>query len=60
MTKGLEPGQQQYADGAFWTKAAHKWNAACIGCLTMGSLAVAQDYPGVAGDLIAKGLATLP
>ncbi|WP_154794485.1 CBM96 family carbohydrate-binding protein [Occultella kanbiaonis] len=59
-TKGLEPGQQEYASGAFWTKAAHNWNAVCNGGLTMGSLAVAQEYPEIAGDLIAKGLASVP
>ncbi|TDE89527.1 DNRLRE domain-containing protein [Occultella glacieicola] len=60
VTKGLEPGQQEYADGAFWTKAAHNWNAVCNGGLTMGSLAVAQEYREIAGDLIAKGLVSVP
>jgi hypothetical protein len=60
IEKGLQPAQQEYAKGAFWTKANHNWNIVCNGGIAMACLAIGDEEPGLAGTLLAQALSSLP
>lgn len=60
IEKGLQPAQQEYAKGTFWTKATHNWNIVCNGGIAMACLAIGDEEPGLAGTLLAQALSSLP
>jgi hypothetical protein len=58
---GLKPGIQVYrTDPQGWPSRTNNWNVVCNGGLGMGALAVADDCPEVAGEVLARGLALVP
>jgi hypothetical protein len=60
VEKGLMPGIDGYAKGAFWSKARMNWGQVCAGGLTMGALAVADEEPAVARRMLALTLKSIP
>lgn len=52
IEKGLEPGRSAYAGGAWWSKTHNNWNQVCNAGLTVGALAVADEEPELAGEII--------
>jgi len=64
MEKGLGPGLESYrGTGKFgwWTKAHHNWSQVCNGGLAVGALAIADEEPAAAREILASGLkAVLP
>lgn len=49
---GLKQGIAAFDKKTFWTRATHNWSQVCNGGLTIGALAIAQDDPALASDII--------
>ncbi|MES2277262.1 MAG: heparinase II/III family protein [Bacteroidota bacterium] len=65
VNKGLLWGQKYYDKqapaGAFnWTTVDHNWNQVCNGSMTMGALAVADEEPVLAENLLQNALKRIP
>ena len=54
IRNGLKPGLDGYTaeKPAWWTRATHNWAQVCAGGLTVGALALADEEPQLAADLI--------
>jgi len=55
LTHGLESyrGTGKYG---WWTKSRHNWSQVCNGGLAVGALAIADEEPALAGEILASGL----
>ena len=56
----VEKGLKTSLKGGWWVSGDNNWNQVCHGGLTLGALAVAEDEPELAGQIIARGLKNLP
>lgn len=52
VRKGLEPGLKVYRGGKGWPTAIHNWNQVCNGGLTVAALAVADEEPAAAREVV--------
>ena len=53
----LRPGIQSYQPvPAHWTEKLNNWNVVCNGGLAMGALAIADESPEIAGEVLTRGL----
>lgn len=52
VSKGLEPGLKVYGSGRGWTNAIHNWNQVCNGGMTIGALAIADERPKLAAEVV--------
>jgi hypothetical protein len=52
IDKGLKPGLQVYRKGTWWPHATHNWNQVCNGGLTAGALAIADEEPELAQEIL--------
>lgn len=57
---GLKPGLKVYESGRGWPQGSHNWNQVCNGGLTMGALAIADEQPELAGQILRHALLSLP
>ena len=57
---GLRPGLAAYHSGRGWPTWPTNWNVHCNAALALGALAVADEDPAVAGEVLALGLASVP
>jgi hypothetical protein len=55
VEKGLKPGLRVYRKGGGWPEAHHNWNQVCNGGMTAGALAVADEEPALAAEVLARG-----
>ncbi len=54
---GLKPCIKSYRPvPAHWTKKLNNWNVVCNGGLAMGALAIADESPDIAAEVLAHGL----
>jgi hypothetical protein len=63
IEKGLKPAQASYQGAAaygWWMKSRHNWNQVCNGGIGMGALAIADEEPVLAGEILAAALKSLP
>jgi hypothetical protein len=64
MEKGLGPGLESYRGTGrygWWTRAHHNWSQVCNGGLAVGALAIADEEPAAAREILESGLkAVLP
>ncbi len=65
VTHGLKPGYASYHEKprpgfGWWTTAEHNWNQVCNGGLLLGALAVADEEPQLAGNMVHDAVASLP
>jgi hypothetical protein len=64
VTKGLDPALQAYrGDGkgqAWWVKSEHNWNQVCHGGIGTGALALADEEPQRAGEILNNVVRYLP
>jgi hypothetical protein len=63
LEKGLTPGLECYRGKArygWWVRARHNWNQVCNGGLAIGALAVAEEEPEAAGEVLEAGLKSVP
>ncbi len=59
VEKGLKPGLVVYARPHGWHTATHNWNQVCNGGLAVGALAIADEEPAVAAQVLAKAAASI-
>jgi hypothetical protein len=52
IEKGLKPGLSAYSSGVWWTTVNHNWANVCAGGLALGALAVADEAPDVARQVL--------
>ncbi|OGV56017.1 MAG: hypothetical protein A2X45_21215 [Lentisphaerae bacterium GWF2_50_93] len=57
VEKGLKPGMK--VNGG-WVTGTNNWNQVCNGGLTIGVLAVLEDEPELAADIIVRAVAGVP
>lgn len=60
VENGIKAGLEAYAQNAWWTKTEFNWNQVCNGGLTAGALAVADEEPELARELIEKTSTSIP
>lgn len=63
VEKGLKPAQTSYRGAStygWWVKARHNWNQVCNGGIGMGALALADEEPALAGEILEAALQSLP
>jgi hypothetical protein len=59
LAKGLARGLDAYRGKArwgWWTRSTHNWSQVCNGGLAVGALAVADEAPDVAAEILTSGL----
>jgi hypothetical protein len=59
VEKGLKPALGLYRARGWWTQARHNWNQVCNGGIGMGALALGEDEPGLAGEILEAALNSL-
>ena len=52
VEKGLKAGLEQYQKKTFWTDCNHNWGQVCAGGLTTGALAIADEEPALAREIL--------
>jgi len=57
---GLKPGLKVYRKGHWWPRSIHNWNQVCNGGLTLGALAVGDEEPELAGEILRGALLSVP
>ena len=58
---GLKPGMRNYREGkAHWIRGKNNWNQVCNGGLSMGALAIADEMPDLAGQILHNALTSIP
>jgi hypothetical protein len=55
--KGLQAGQEPKSSG--WKRMTNNWNQVCWGSMTLGALAVAEDEPELARQILAEAKASI-
>lgn len=60
VDKGLTPSLAIYRKDKGWAASEHNWNQVCNGGMTLGALAVIQDSPALAGEILERAIATVP
>ena len=56
----VEKGLRTSQDGGWWVTTTNNWNQVCHGGLVLGALAVLEDEPELAGEIIARALKNVP
>ena len=57
---GLKPGIEAHAKGRWWTKTTNNWNQVCHGGLITAALAIADQSPQEAAQMIELSVKALP
>lgn len=60
ITHGLEPALEVYRGGGWWSQAENNWNQVCNGGIGMGALAIADEQPGLAAEILHHAIRSLP
>ena len=60
IEKGLKPALKVYSRSNGWHTQSHNWNQVCNGGIGLGALAIAEDEPKLASEILAAALASLP
>jgi hypothetical protein len=60
VTHGLEPALEAYSGGSWWPRAENNWNQVCNGGIGMGALAIADERPDLAAEILHQALQSLP
>ncbi|KAA9340721.1 heparinase II/III domain-containing protein [Adhaeribacter soli] len=65
IRKGLNEAMKAYQGKALykrtsWIKAVHNWNQVCNSGIGMGALAIADEEPALANEILGKVIAALP
>lgn len=59
VEKGLQQGMEAYLKGVRWTKRSNNWNQVCNGGLNAGALAIADQEPELAREIINRARASI-
>jgi Leucine-rich repeat (LRR) protein len=60
IEKGLTPGLMAYRENAWWTRNHNNWNQVCNGGLGMGALAIADEEPELANEILHASVKSIP
>ncbi len=60
IEKGFKPGLAVYQRKSGWHTCHHNWNQVCNGGLTTGALAIGDEAPEPAGEILRHALASVP
>jgi hypothetical protein len=60
VEKGLAPGLKVYRAKEWWSTCNHNWNQVCNGGLGIGALAIGDEEPAAASEILHSGLNSLP
>ena len=62
ITHGLKPGMEVYAGnvGHRWDQNHNNWNQVCNGGLGMGALAIADEHPMLAAEVLYEAIKSIP
>ena len=60
VEKGFTPGLKVYRGKGWWSTCRHNWNQVCNGGLGIGALAIGDEEPAVASEILHSGLNSLP
>jgi len=59
VEKGLRVGLKAFQRKAWWTEVNYNWNQVCNGGLTLGALAIADEEPDLAREMIDRSRASI-
>jgi len=59
VQKGLLPAKRVYDGGGWWAKSVHNWNQVCNGGTAIGALAIADEKPELAAEIVAAARASI-
>ena len=59
VERGLKAGLEAFQRKAWWTVVDHNWNQVCNGGLTLGALAIADEEPDLAREMIDRSRASI-
>ncbi|HUT35685.1 MAG TPA: heparinase II/III family protein [Planctomycetota bacterium] len=59
VAKGLLPAKKVYDGGGWWSRSTHNWNQVCNGGIAIGALAVADERPELAAEILAAARASI-
>ena len=57
---GLNEGQQVYESTDWWVDGDNNWNQVCNGGMILGALAIADEEPALATEIISAALESIP
>lgn len=60
VRKGLNTGLSVYREKGWWTVSAYNWNNVCNGGMIVGALAVADEEPALAAEILSFAQQSLP
>jgi hypothetical protein len=63
VTHGLEPAMEAYqgrGPSRWWPMSDSNWNQVCNGGIGMGALAIADERPDLAAEILRRAIASLP
>ncbi|WP_165063784.1 heparinase II/III domain-containing protein [Paludisphaera rhizosphaerae] len=60
VEKGLKPGLKIYESKGWWSKSPNNWNQVCNGGLTVGALAIADEVPEAARQVVDAARKSIP
>lgn len=60
VEKGLKPGLDIYRKNRWWAVARHNWNQVCNGGMVVGALAIADEEPAIAAEVISFARKSIP
>ncbi|MBM4042354.1 MAG: hypothetical protein FJ290_28005 [Planctomycetes bacterium] len=60
VAKGLLPAKKVYDGGGWWAKSTHNWNQVCNGGIAIGALAIADERPELAAEILAAARRSIP
>jgi len=59
-TYGLRPAMKVYRSGKGWPKNVNNWNQVCNGGIGIGALAIADEKPDLAAEILSEAIHSLP
>lgn len=60
VQKGLNPALACYHENKWWAKSEFNWNQVCNGGISLGALAVGDEEPALAGEILATAIKSVP
>ena len=60
VEKGFKPALVIYRGNKWWSACNHNWNQVCNGGITTGALAIGDEVPDLAGEILRSALASVP
>jgi hypothetical protein len=57
---GLDEGMKVYDSRGWWTIRDNNWNQVCNGGMILGALAIAEDEPKLAREVVSRAIASIP